>query len=229
MKAPRHRFHSSGDIKQFAKDYKNQMQLQFQNHLQNQMQNQNQIPNHGANYNINYNINQNILQNIIPPNTQMQSGKTSHYSQNLQNQQQKYENYQNNMPVNYNNNNYNNSGNNLPRFQDQIHKTYFSPLQHYMPASASPDDSKNFSFGDDSSCNMPFMSLRPQPKRINSSGNLELQKKSSQNSVGKIKSSLFMMNNDKEEKGDDFNNVQEVLDSITCELWEYTKTQKGSR
>jgi hypothetical protein len=64
-----------------------------------------------------------------------------------------------------------------------------------------------------------FLSLKPVPKRINS--NVDVKKI-------KSKSSLFY-NNDKEEICEDFENIQELLASINCELWTYARTQKGSR
>ncbi len=37
------------------------------------------------------------------------------------------------------------------------------------------------------------------------------------------------MSADKEEKGEDFADLQELMNSITGELWDYAKSQKGSR
>ena len=60
LKISRSKFYSSGDLKQYAKEYKHEKISQFTNQIQNQMLNYNNK------YNINYNINQNINQNFTP-------------------------------------------------------------------------------------------------------------------------------------------------------------------
>ncbi len=45
--------------------------------------------------------------------------------------------------------------------------------------------------------------------------------------IKKVSSSLFL--NEKDSKGEDFADLQELISSIQIDLWEYAKTQKGSR
>ena len=45
--------------------------------------------------------------------------------------------------------------------------------------------------------------------------------------IKRVSSSLFL--NDKDSKGEDFADLEELMSSIKIDLWEYAKTQKGSR
>jgi hypothetical protein len=90
----------------------------------------------------------------------------------------------------------------------------------YKLYNSSPNDSGNFSTNEEVS------NLIMPPKRTFSNNIPDLSKR--QLSHFKVKSSLFM-SAEKEEKGEDFADLQELLDSITVDLWDYAKTQKGSR
>ncbi len=86
---------------------------------------------------------------------------------------------------------------------------------HVTYISHSPNDSGNVSLIDDFN---NFLSLKPVPKRINS--NLDVKKKNA-------KSSLFLNNDD--EKCEEFEDVQDMINTINCEVWIYARSQKGSR
>jgi hypothetical protein len=99
----------------------------------------------------------------------------------------------------------------------------FSPIRKpfdYSGKIYDAADSQNVSF--DGSNDVEFFSLRLAPKRNNSSTNLEAN-----NSTGKKKTSLFV-NNDFD-KGDDFENLDKLIESLNGSLWDYAKTQRGSR
>jgi hypothetical protein len=87
---------------------------------------------------------------------------------------------------------------------------------HGTYMSQSPNDSGNVSLLDDFN---NFLSLKPVPKRASS--NIDVKK------TNKPKSSLFL--NDNDDKCDEFEDIHELLGSITCELWIYARSQKGSR
>lgn len=67
----------------------------------------------------------------------------------------------------------------------------------------------------------------PGRMRPNFNPNYSEQKKSNFHSK-QNKASLFN-NLDKEEKGEEFKDLEELLSSIDCELWLYASSQKGSR
>jgi hypothetical protein len=69
--------------------------------------------------------------------------------------------------------------------------------------------------------NINVFSLKPVPKRHQSINNLEAE------GQPKRRTSLFF--NEKEEKGDDYSNLDELLVDIDVPLYEYARTQKGSR
>jgi hypothetical protein len=199
LKAPRSKFFSNADLKQHAKEHKEHVLDKFSSQMQGSINN----PNFNLNYNINQNITQGYSQNGNPRANQekvlLEFGQWQ--GQNI------YPHV----------NNFIQNGGHLPNL-------YQSPnsIKFY---SASPNDSGNFSLGDDYN-NINFIPMRPAPKRNQSSGNLE--NKSRGNSSSKIKTSLFM-SADKDEKGEDFADLQELMNTITGDLWEYAKTQKGSR
>jgi hypothetical protein len=143
------RFNSSGDVRQFAKDYKSQLYNQFQNTISRNM--------------------------------------TSAFAKRQEN-------------------NFSNFG------QGQLDQFHF-----FQGANDS-----NLSIIEDFN-NLNFAPVRPQPKRTNSSGNLECKSKGST----KAKNSLFI--SDKDDRCEDFDDIQHLLNSINCELWVYSRTQKGSR
>jgi hypothetical protein len=87
---------------------------------------------------------------------------------------------------------------------------------HSTYISQSPNDSGNVSLLDDFG---NFLSLKPVPKRVNS--NLDVKK------LNKHKSSLFCNNDD--DKCEEFEDINELLESINTELWVYARSQKGSR
>jgi hypothetical protein len=110
--------------------------------------------------------------------------------------------------------------------QVYIEGNYHSPYSSNFKCSLSPNDSTHGSFnscGDDSPVNL--IGLRPQ-KKSNSSSNLDINKK---HCVQTKRSVSLFMSGDKEEKGEDYNDLQELLSSINVDLWEYAKSQKGSR
>jgi hypothetical protein len=76
----------------------------------------------------------------------------------------------------------------------------------------------------DEDSNSNFIPIRSITKKSNSSINIK-----GSIPLPKNKGSSLFLNADKEEKGDDFCDLQELLDSINIDLWEYAKTQKGSR
>jgi hypothetical protein len=159
----RTRFHSSGNVRQFAKDYKNQFFSHFQN----------------------------TITRNVPSNLNYSAQKTKEYKQEV---------------------NYNNYG------QMHFDQYNFGVVNAaYKPA----NDTSNLSILEDFN---NFLSLRPQPKRTNSSGNLESSTKSNTRS----RNSLFQ-SSDKDDRCDDFEDIQQLLSSIDCELWIYAKSQKGSR
>ena len=205
LKAPRSKFYSNADLKNYAKEHKTQIYNQFQSQMQGL-----QSPGHGVsannpkNYNINYNINQNINQNI---NHRLNQGKVL-----MDYQQWEGQNFQAHV-----NNFAQNGAPHLPQSYNSP-----NPVKFYA---SSPNDSGNFSLGEEYN-NINFISLRPTPKRNQSSGNIDQSKR--KDSTSKIKASLFM-SADKEEKGEDFADLQELMNSITGDLWDYAKSQKGSR
>jgi hypothetical protein len=102
----------------------------------------------------------------------------------------------------------------------------YSP-NNFIRMPHSLNDSGNFNLEDNHSqmfYNNMFPSIRPQPKRTNSSSQIEVKKMSCKN-----RNSLFMSVIDKEEKGEDFADLREVMSTINVPLWEYAKTQRGSR
>jgi hypothetical protein len=204
MKVPRSKFSSNVDLKQFANDHKTRIYNQFQNNLQSQMQNYN-----SNNYNINYNLNQHINQNINPKSGQ---GRMPNIPSNSNEPQ-------------WNNNFHSNYDNNAFLAQAQLNEQMCNSPNFQKLYSASPNDSGNlnFSLGDEYN-NLNFISLRPTPKRTNSTTDALKR----QPSGTKMKTSLFM-SADKEEKGEDFADLQELMNSINVDLWEYAKSQKGSR
>jgi hypothetical protein len=82
--------------------------------------------------------------------------------------------------------------------------------------SCSPNDSSNASILEDFN---NFLSIKPVPKRFNS--NLDVKKIKTKNPL--------LGNNEKDEKCEEFEDINDLLSSINCELWIYAKTQKGSR
>lgn len=108
----------------------------------------------------------------------------------------------------------------------------YDPSAGYYPNNLvrmphSLNDSGNFNLENDNDkmfYNNLFPSIRPQPKRTNSSSLIDVKKIS-----GKNRNSLFMTVMDKDEKGEDFADLQELMNSISIPLWEYAKTQRGSR
>lgn len=167
---------------------------EYKNQLYNQFQNQ--IMNENATkFNINYNINQNINHNV---------GQVTFNNYNGGNKWSDY-----------------NSGNNS--FQNEPIK--FSPIRNLLNSNSSHvsdyPDSENTSLIEGCN-NLNFISLRPTPKRNQSTGHLDTKAVSQ-----KPKASLFMSN--EVDKGDEFENLDELMKSITCNLWDYAKTQKGSR
>ena len=141
MKISRSKFYSSGDLKQYAKEYKHEKISQFTNQIQNQMLNYNNK------YNINYNINQNINQNFTP--------------NKIQNANPIYQNMSSFNQKNFDPNNIYG-----PTYNNQIQIQQHQEQVNYK-FSSSPNDSRNFSVDSDLMSN--FISVRPQPKRINSS------------------------------------------------------------
>ena len=99
---------------------------------------------------------------------------------------------------------------------DRVYSNFQNSNKFYH---SSPNDSGNFS------ANEEVTNIMVAPKRTFSNNLPDLSKRQSQ---FKAKTSLFM-SVDKEEKGEDFADLQELLDSITQDLWDYAKTQKGSR
>jgi hypothetical protein len=164
FKPIRSRFNSSGDVRAFARDYKNQLFNHFQN-----------------------TISRNVPSAFGANNNQRQRDtKTPEV-------------------------NYNNYGH---VYFDQYNFGIFNPYN-------SANDTTNSSILEDFN---NFLSLRPQPKRTNSSANLDYKSRV----VPKSKNSLFQ-SSDKEDRCEDFEDVQQLLSSIDCELWVYARTQKGSR
>jgi hypothetical protein len=166
------RFNSSGDVRQFAKEYKNQLFTQFQN-----------------------TISRNIPSGFSGNKPQPHSGRTETGASGSST--------------------FNNFG--KVKF-DQYNFGIFQPY-------SSANDS-NLSILEDFN-NLNFAPIRPQPKRVNSSGNLDF-KSSSTKSGMKSKSSLFITDKG-DDRCEDFEDIQHLLDTITCELWVYARTQKGSR
>jgi hypothetical protein len=164
----RSRFNSSGDVRQLAKDYKNQLYTQFQNTVARN------IP------------------SAFGKKEGMASTKPSSSS----------------VGGDFN---YNNFG------QVKVDQYNFGIFQQ------SANDTSNLSLLEDFN-NLNFMSLRPQPKRTNSSGNLDFKPKG-----GKAKGSLFFNSEKSDDRCEDFEDIQHLLGSISCELWVYARSQKGSR
>jgi hypothetical protein len=108
---------------------------------------------------------------------------------------------------------------------------FYEPTVHYsstnfMRMPNSLNDSGNFNLEENNNhgCGNIFPLIRPQPKKTNSSSKIDVQKMSLKN-----RNSLFMNVCDKEEKGEEFADLQELISSINMPLWEYAKTQRGSR
>lgn len=83
-----------------------------------------------------------------------------------------------------------------------------------------------------------FRSPNESPNRLNFNFNhqrnfqnkkLGINNMNSQYNFTNKKGTSLFMNNDKEEKADDFKDLDELLNSIEDELWFYAKSQKGSR
>jgi hypothetical protein len=173
----------------------------YKNQLQHQFQNQiTQLGNN--NFNINYNINQNINQNIQIPR---QNSNNSHKA------------WECSSPT-FN-----------PNFAPYLGNQNFYNIMNRF--SSSPNDSPNVSFGEENyynsgigNKNLP--SVRPQPKRTNSSGHIDVSSRKGPSL--KTKTSLFM-SLEKEEKCDEFEDIHELVGSISSELWDYARSQKGSR
>lgn len=68
----------------------------------------------------------------------------------------------------------------------------------------------------------------PRKSRSNMNPNIDSPQKKSNFLNIKNKASLFN-NNEKDDKGEDFNDLEELLGAIECELWLYASSQKGSR
>jgi hypothetical protein len=92
----------------------------------------------------------------------------------------------------------------------------------YMRAVASLNDSI-YSAGENDFFSNTYPPVLPEPKRTASNSNIEKKM------MYKSKNSLFMSLMDKDEKGDEFANLAELMSTINCSLWEYAKLQKGSR
>lgn len=109
------------------------------------------------------------------------------------------------------------------RSEDRNERIFSGHLQNLSPNpnkfyNSSPNDSGNFSVNEE------IINLFVPPKRTVSNNILESTKRTPM----KPKTSLFI-SADKDDKGEDFADLDELLDSITMELWDYAKTQKGSR
>ncbi len=170
--------------------YAKEHKNQLYNQFQSQLQGHPSANYNPYNYNINYNISQNINQNI-------NGGKSGGIWDHKISESKFAHRSEQRMDRQY-------PGLSSPH----VNKFY----------SASPNDSGNFSMGEE------LINFMVPPKRTNSSYVVDSKRQSS----FKAKGSLFM-SADKEEKGEDFADLQELLDSITDDLWDYAKTQKGSR
>jgi len=108
---------------------------------------------------------------------------------------------------------------------------FYQPMPSYSNFIRLPhslNDSGNFNLEEDSTqmyYNNVFGSIRPHPKRTNSASQIEIKKMSGKSGRG----SLFMNVLEKEEKGEDFADLHELMKSINIPLWDYAKTQRGSR
>lgn len=210
MKMPKSRFHSSNDLKQYASEYKNQLFSKFQNQL---LQNGGTVNNININ---NYNISSNGGGNCYPYFNQQQQQHefNSNYGVNSVN-------YEKQTVVHPQYSRWNN--NNFGSFTTPQEISSFSPISKPLDLANKfydAADSQNVSF--DGSNDVEFFSLRLAPKRNNSSINLDANK-----CTAKKKTSLFV--NNEAEKGEEFENLDALLESLTMPLWDYSKTQKGSR
>lgn len=182
------------------KQYAKDQKSNYYNQFQNQIRSQ--IPN-PVNFNNpnNYNINYNINQNI---------------NKNINQHIHKPYNLENN-PIAPIETRY---ISNCSKYEDPSEIKIF-PFSH--------NDSGTFSLNEEHSMN-DYQSIKPVSKRYNSSSFLKssIYPQLITPLPSKPKASLFMTS-DKEEKGDDFANLEELLESITGEIWDYAKTQKGSR
>jgi len=115
-----------------------------------------------------------------------------------------------------------NNGNNQIFYEPSVHYT----TKNFIRNPNSLNDSGNFNLEEDNKhgCGNIFPLIRPQPKKINSSSKIDIHKMALKN-----RNSLFMNVCDKEEKGEEFADLQELMSSIDMTLWEYAKTQRGSR
>ena len=171
------------------------------NHIQNNNYNFNQ--HHPQISNFNYNNMQNDFnQQIIP-----QNNNNIYYNNNLNN----YYNQNNNYINNYNNI-YNNNNNEQKLYSPQ----FFPNLSPLMPSS--PHGSDCFNLNEENN----ILQLRLPVKRVNSSQNIK------KNLSIKSRQSLFM-NNEKEEKIDEVESIQSLMNNINLDFCEFVKTQKGSR
>ena len=216
MKMPKSRFHSSTDLKQYASEYKNQLFSKFQNQL---LQNTGTVNNININnININGGINHNNSHNNYFNNN---------YNGNYDNM---YDNYGINQ-VNYEQQTivhpqYSKWGNNNHgNFTTPQELTSFSPISKPLDFGGKvydAADSQNVSF--DGSNEVDFFSLRLDPKRRNSASNLNIN---AAKYTIKKKTSLFM--NSEADKGDDFDSLDALIESLNGTMWDYAKTQRGSR